>query len=103
MLHIPLQDLHATADATQGGDAPLSCFEDALADALVKWFKPNFMTWADPIMCQQCGGETQGTLTEYRVFPAAVLVRIPDALGWEEAATLVCAGMLRSSTVGYAF
>lgn len=52
--HIPLQDLHAAADARQAGEDPLPSFEDALAEALVKWFKPSFFKWADPITCADC-------------------------------------------------
>ncbi|KZW02866.1 hypothetical protein EXIGLDRAFT_813283 [Exidia glandulosa HHB12029] len=54
MAHVPLQDLHAAADARQSGSEPLACFEDALAEALVKWFKPNFFKWVDPIKCPVC-------------------------------------------------
>ena len=35
---IPLQDLHAEAELKQ----PVLAYEDALADALVKWFKPVY-------------------------------------------------------------
>jgi len=35
---IPLQDLHAEAELKQ----PDLAYEDALADALVKWFKPVY-------------------------------------------------------------
>ncbi|EJD42370.1 NAD(P)-binding protein [Auricularia subglabra TFB-10046 SS5] len=38
-------------------------------------------------------GTVQGTLQEYRVFPAAVIVRIPPHLSYVEAATLSCAGL----------
>lgn len=52
--HIPLQELHITAERIQASNTPLACFEDALAEALVKWFKPNFMVWIDPILCSTC-------------------------------------------------
>ncbi|KAH7096177.1 NAD(P)-binding protein [Auriculariales sp. MPI-PUGE-AT-0066] len=39
------------------------------------------------------GSAMQGTLVQYRVFPAAALVRIPDGLSYEEAATFSCAGV----------
>lgn len=39
------------------------------------------------------GGPLDGTLQEMRVFPAKSLVRIPDTLSYEEAATLPCAGV----------
>lgn len=35
---IPLQDLHAEAELKQ----PDLAYEDALADALVQWFKPVY-------------------------------------------------------------
>lgn len=54
MAHIPLQELHEAADARQAGPEPLACFEDALAEALVKWFKPQFFKWADPMPCPTC-------------------------------------------------
>ncbi|EJD42367.1 NAD(P)-binding protein [Auricularia subglabra TFB-10046 SS5] len=39
------------------------------------------------------GAQRQGTLQEYRILPAGVLVRIPKHLSYEEAATLTCAGL----------
>lgn len=39
---IPLQDLHADAELKQ----PDLAYEDALADALVKWFKPVHPSWS---------------------------------------------------------
>ncbi|KAF7791559.1 hypothetical protein EIP86_002575 [Pleurotus ostreatoroseus] len=39
------------------------------------------------------GGSIDGTLTEYQVFPDYSLVRIPDYLSYEEAATLPCAAV----------
>ena len=39
------------------------------------------------------GSPLDGALAEYRVFPASALVRIPDHLTFEEAATLPCAGV----------
>jgi peptide-N4-(N-acetyl-beta-glucosaminyl)asparagine amidase len=37
----------------------ISCFEDGLAEALVKWFKPEFFAWIDPIKCPKCDGATR--------------------------------------------
>lgn len=42
---IPLQDLHAEAELKQ----PDLAYEDALADALVKWFKQVYPR--DPLYC----------------------------------------------------
>ncbi|EJD34646.1 NAD(P)-binding protein [Auricularia subglabra TFB-10046 SS5] len=39
------------------------------------------------------GSGRQGTLQEYRVLPANVLVRIPAHMSYEEASTLTCAGL----------
>jgi NADPH:quinone reductase-like Zn-dependent oxidoreductase len=39
------------------------------------------------------GAPIDGVLTEHRTFPASALVRVPDALSYEEAATLPCAGL----------
>lgn len=39
---IPLQELHAEAELKQ----PDLAYEDALADALVKWFKPVYSSWS---------------------------------------------------------
>ncbi|KAF9513603.1 hypothetical protein BS47DRAFT_1485564 [Hydnum rufescens UP504] len=57
--HIPIQDLYETADRIQASNTPLPCFEDALAEALVKWFKPTFMVWVDPILCPICNGSME--------------------------------------------
>ncbi|CCA72866.1 related to PNG1-protein with de-N-glycosylation function (N-glycanase) [Serendipita indica DSM 11827] len=74
---IPVEELKKTADDIQASDKRLPCYEgewptlplprdkltnqllDALAEALVKWFKPNYFTWRDPIRCTACQGETQ--------------------------------------------
>lgn len=58
---IPLEQLKATAQETQKGDKPLPGDEDALAEALVKWFKPTYFKWIDPIKCTQCQGDTEST------------------------------------------
>lgn len=55
---IPMEQLHKTAKEIQEGESPLPGYEDALAAALVKWFKPNFFVWIDPIKCTVCQGET---------------------------------------------
>lgn len=45
------------------------------------------------------GGPLDGMLTEYRVLPAEGLVRVPDHLSFEEAATLPCAAVTAWSAV----
>ncbi|BGP28811.1 hypothetical protein JCM10296v2_000547 [Rhodotorula toruloides] len=39
------------------------------------------------------GGGCDGVLTEYRIFPAHALVRMPEGYSYEEAATLPCAAV----------
>ncbi|KAH7107348.1 NAD(P)-binding protein [Auriculariales sp. MPI-PUGE-AT-0066] len=39
------------------------------------------------------GASSQGTLMEYKIFDAEWLIRIPDSLTYEEAATFSCAGL----------
>ena len=51
MTHIPIDQLYSTASEIQSSLNPLPSFDDALAEALVRWFKPNFMEWVDPIQC----------------------------------------------------
>ncbi|KAG8768602.1 peptide-N4-(N-acetyl-beta- glucosaminyl)asparagine amidase [Serendipita sp. 405] len=55
---IPLDELKAIAEALQESDQSL-CYEDALAEALVKWFKPTYFKWIDPIPCSKCQGKTE--------------------------------------------
>ncbi|GLB41521.1 putative alcohol dehydrogenase [Lyophyllum shimeji] len=71
----------------------------------VKYFKPGDRVCANftldhiagdvtPEMQQtSLGGQTQGVLTEYRVFPCHSLVKFPDHLSYEEASTLPCAAL----------
>lgn len=56
---IPMEQLQATAAETQKGNEPLPGYEDALAEALVKCFKPNYFVWRDPVKCTSCQGPTQ--------------------------------------------
>ncbi|KDQ15812.1 hypothetical protein BOTBODRAFT_107998, partial [Botryobasidium botryosum FD-172 SS1] len=52
------QVLHSRADEIQSGPEALPCFEDALAQATVQWFKREFYHWVDPIKCPTCQGAT---------------------------------------------
>ncbi|KAH8092198.1 NAD-P-binding protein [Cristinia sonorae] len=48
----------------------------------------------NPEVIKGClGSERDGVLTEYRVFPSEVLVRIPDHLTYEQASALPCVGV----------
>ncbi|KAF8338006.1 uncharacterized protein EI90DRAFT_3041291 [Cantharellus anzutake] len=51
LTHVPIDQLYNTASEIQSSLTPLPSFDDALAEALVKWFKPNFMEWVDPMLC----------------------------------------------------
>ena len=50
-------------------------------------------------MRSNLGGALDGVLCEYRVWPAAALVRTPDHLSDAEAASLPCAGLTAWSAV----
>ena len=45
------------------------------------------------MMARQLGASEDGMLAEYRVLPASWLVRIPDSVTVQDAATLPCAGL----------
>ncbi|KAE8361116.1 hypothetical protein BDV27DRAFT_148090 [Aspergillus caelatus] len=67
----------------QPGDRVLANFtQDHLAGRL------NMQT-----LLTQLGGETQGLLGEYFIFPKTGVVRIPDYLSFEEASCLPCAAL----------
>src|SRR3546814_9590044 len=53
------------------------------------------MSWeiADADLASALGGSIDGVLSEYRLFDERGLVSIPDALSFEEAATLPCAAV----------
>jgi peptide-N4-(N-acetyl-beta-glucosaminyl)asparagine amidase len=61
MENIPLQELHDRAEHIQSSNSPLPCFEDALADVLVNWFRDDFFVWADrkTEKCPSCRGPTE--------------------------------------------
>lgn len=58
MDNIPVQELHDNAERVQASNEPLPCFEDALADVLVKWFRDDYFVWADrkTEKCPVCEG-----------------------------------------------
>ncbi|WP_020554305.1 zinc-dependent alcohol dehydrogenase family protein [Embleya scabrispora] len=58
-----------------------------------------FRRWVDgpmtlPVVSEQYGANLGGMLTEYQVVDEESVVRIPDHLSYEEAATLPCAAVL---------
>jgi len=58
MDNIPVQELHDSAERVQASNERLPCFEDALADVLVKWFRDDYFVWADrkTEKCPVCEG-----------------------------------------------
>ncbi|CAE6505863.1 unnamed protein product [Rhizoctonia solani] len=57
---IPMERIRAEATALQQSDNPLG-EQDALAQALVRWFKHEYFKWADPITCPRCEGKTRAS------------------------------------------
>ncbi|MBL8022300.1 MAG: NAD(P)-dependent alcohol dehydrogenase [Leptospirales bacterium] len=68
----------------KSGDRVMSCFA-------LDWL--SGIPGLKQVRNSSLGGPLDGTLTELRVFPARSLVAIPEALSYEEAATLPCAGV----------
>src|SRR5688572_6551012 len=66
------------------GDRVMSCFA-------LDWI--SGIPGLKQVRNSSLGGPIDGTLTEQRVFPSRSLVAIPQALSYEEAATLPCAGV----------
>jgi len=87
----PLSDGAGVVEALGDGVAGL-----AVGDRVMPGF---FQAWADgPFQAaygpgQRGGLDIDGVLTRYVSVPAAVVVGIPDALSFEEAATLPCAAV----------
>ncbi|KAL7907083.1 GroES-like protein [Trichoderma velutinum] len=56
-------------------------------------FFVNSLTGEELEPMQGLGGDVEGVLAEYAVFPEELLVRLPEYLSWDEASTLACAGV----------
>ncbi|KAL4788756.1 alcohol dehydrogenase [Aspergillus venezuelensis] len=80
-----------------------SVMEFQVGDRMAPIFDLGYIT-GEENLDQTCalGGETDGVLREYAVFPEKVLVRIPDYCSWEEAATITCAGTTAWNALGLA-
>jgi NADPH:quinone reductase-like Zn-dependent oxidoreductase len=63
--------------------------DKAIASIFPHWIDGPF----GAAQAAQLGGSLDGMLTEYAVLPEAALVPMPEHLGYEEAATLPCAGV----------
>lgn len=66
----------------------------AVGDRVIGAFHPTWLAGPPtPAAKRSCPGDTgDGWLQQHLAFPAAALVTVPDALSFEEAATLPCAG-----------
>ena len=64
-------------------------------DRVCPIFSPSWIGGAlrEHLVTKALGGSLDGVLSEYVVVPESALVRIPDHLSFEEAATLPCAGL----------
>ncbi|KAK0629542.1 hypothetical protein B0T17DRAFT_615304 [Bombardia bombarda] len=62
-------------------------------DRVTSQFASKTETWARDCTFNALGGEVNGVLAEYAVFPEDQLLLIPDHLSYEEASTLACAGL----------
>jgi NADPH:quinone reductase-like Zn-dependent oxidoreductase len=79
-------DVVAVGDGVIGfvpGDRVMGCFFNAWPDGDI----------SSSIMAAALGGAVDGVLAEEVVLKASGIVRIPDTLSYEEAATLPCAGV----------
>lgn len=66
-----------------------------VGDRVMATFMPAWLSGAPTadIGKSALGGFTDGVLQEYATFPESALVRVPDYLNYEEAATLPCAAV----------
>lgn len=86
--NIPLTDGAGEVAATGPGTTRF-----ATGDRVITTFHPDWPGGPRPPVLQQDLNTVQGMLTEYAVVHEDALVRMPDYLGFEEAATFTCAGL----------
>ena len=87
---IPLSDGAGDAVAVGEGVTDLKPGDRVIMSFITDWLdgplQPQYFG-------SDLGGGCDGTLAEFAVFPAASLVPVTDALSYEEAASLTCAGV----------
>ncbi|KAK1239337.1 hypothetical protein MKX07_008825 [Trichoderma sp. CBMAI-0711] len=64
-----------------------------VGDHVAPNFFLNYLTGEETGGRQALGGDVEGVLREYAVFKEDVLVKLPEYLSWDEAATIPCAGV----------
>jgi len=102
--------LAATEFGYQGEELPMVPLSDGAGDVVEvgddverleegdRVVAPFFPQWVDgpqrpEKIVQATGGNLDGTLAEYAVFPADAVPKMPETLDYEAASTLTCAGL----------